>query len=66
MHDLADHLAAREPPGRLTLQTYSDPRDANDELAGTPTTAGSYPITMRHSDYDGQQATATFTVVVSS
>jgi len=59
-------LAAGKLPPGLTLQTYSDPRDANDELAGTPTTAGSYPITMRLSDYDGQQATATFTVVVSS
>jgi large repetitive protein len=59
-------LAAGQLPPGLTLQTYSDPRDANDELAGTPTTAGSYPITMRLSDYDGQQATATFTVVVGS
>ena len=59
-------LAAGKLPPGMTLQTYSDPRDANDELAGTPTTAGSYPITMRLSDYDGQQATATFTVVVSS
>ena len=59
-------LAAGKLPPGMTLQTYSDPRDANDELAGTPTTAGSYPITMRLSDYDGQQATATFTVVVGS
>ena len=57
-------VSGQFPPG-LSLTTFSDPRDANDELAGTPTTAGSYPITMRLSDYDGQQATATFTVVVA-
>jgi large repetitive protein len=57
-------LAAGQLPPGLTLQTYADPRDANDELAGTPTTAGTYVITMRLSDYDGQQATQQYTLVM--
>jgi large repetitive protein len=51
------------PPG-LALQTFSDPRDANDELAGTPTTAGTYTFTMRLTDYVGQQATQQFTATI--
>jgi hypothetical protein len=52
------------PPG-LTLQTYVDPRDANDELVGTPTTAGTYSFTMKLTDYDGQQATQKFTMTIA-
>jgi hypothetical protein len=48
----------------MTLQTFSDPRDANDELAGTPTTAGTYTFTMRLADYNGQQATQKFTFTI--
>jgi large repetitive protein len=55
--------AGQLPPG-LTLQTFSDPRDANDELAGTPTTAGTYTFTMKLSDYAGQQATQQFTLAI--
>ena len=51
------------PPG-LALQTFADPRDANDELAGTPTTAGTYTFTMRLTDYNGQQATQQFTATI--
>ena len=51
------------PPG-LALRTFSDPRDASDELAGTPTTAGTYTFTMRLTDYAGQQATQQFTLVI--
>ena len=48
----------------MTLQTFSDPRDANDELAGTPTTAGTYTFTMRLADFNGQQATQKFTFII--
>jgi large repetitive protein len=51
------------PPG-LSLQTFSDPRDANDELAGTATKAGTYTFTMRLTDYDGQQATQQFSLTI--
>jgi large repetitive protein len=56
-------VSGKFPPG-LSLTTFSDPRDANDELVGTPTTTGTYTFTMRVTDYDGQQATQQFTVAV--
>ena len=51
------------PPG-LSLRTFSDPRDASDELAGTATTAGTYTFTMRLTDYNGQQATQQFSLTI--
>jgi len=53
------------PPG-LGLRTFSDPRDAADELAGTPTTAGTYKFTMRVADFYGHQATQQFTLTIQS
>ncbi len=53
------------PPG-LGLRTFSDPRDAGNELAGTPTTAGTYEFTMRVSDFYGHQATQAFTLTIQS
>jgi hypothetical protein len=57
-------LASGQLPPGLALRTFSDPRDANDELAGTPTTAGTYTFTMRLTDYNGQQATQQFTLTI--
>jgi large repetitive protein len=57
-------LASGQLPPGLKLQTFSDPRDANDELAGTPATAGTYTFTMRLTDFGGQQATQQFTATI--
>jgi hypothetical protein len=54
-------VAGALPPG-LSLVTADGPRDANNQLTGTPTTPGSYSFTMRLTDYLGQQATQQFTL----
>ena len=55
--------AGQLPPG-LHLQTFNDPRDANNELAGTPTTAGTFTFTMQVTDFYGHQATQQFTLQI--
>jgi hypothetical protein len=57
-------VAAGQLPLGLKLQTFGDPRDASNELAGTPTTAGTFTFTMRLADYNGQQATQQFTLTI--
>src|SRR5262249_61144765 len=57
-------LASGQLPPGLHLQTFSDPRDANNELTGTPATAGTFTFTMRVTDYGGQQANQQFTLAI--
>ncbi len=59
-------LVAGSLPAGLHLQTFSDPRDANDEMAGTPTTAGTYTWTMQVTDVYGHQASQQFTITIQS
>jgi hypothetical protein len=56
-------VSGQFPPG-LSLTTFASPRDANDELAGTPTTVGTSTFTMRVTDFYGHQATQQFTVTI--
>jgi hypothetical protein len=56
--------AGKLPPGP-TLQTFAAPTDANNELAGTPTTAGTFTFTMRLTDFSGQQATQSFSITIA-
>ena len=58
-------LAAGKLPPGMTLQNSSaGPRDADNQIAGTPTTAGTYTFTMRLSDFAGQQTTQQFTLPI--
>jgi hypothetical protein len=59
-------LVAGSLPTGMQLQTFSDPRDANNEMAGTPTKAGTYTWTMRVTDVYGHQASQQFTITIQS
>ena len=59
-------VAGHLPTGMVLQNGSAGPRDADNEMAGTPTTAGTYTWTMRVTDFYGHQASQQFTITIQS
>jgi hypothetical protein len=59
-------VAGHLPTGMILQNGSAGPRDAHDEMAGTPTTAGTYTWTMQVTDFYGHHATQAFTITIQS